>query len=301
MARTVAQIQASIIAAIIADNTLPQAIRTMAAAYDPNAQLSTSRRAWWNLVTYIVASAQATEENLMDSFMADIEALAATVPPGTPDWVQAKMLQFQYDPNDPQVVQLIDLVPQYPSIIPADQLISRCSVETATDGEAIIKLATGNPPTALGAQMLAAAQSYIDIVGFAGIAYSCQSSNPDQLYCAANIYYEGQYSAVIQANVIAAINAFLANFSLVDFDGTLLLFGTPKQQGLYQAIAAVAGVTDCTFLNVGARADGTPLNTSNLINNSQELSRDWPTVSGYIIPEASAGNTLADTLNFIAQ
>ena len=113
MARTVAQIQASIIAAIVADDTLPQAIRTMAAAYDPNAQLSTSRRAWWNLVTYVVASSQATEEQLMDSFMADIEELAATVPPGTPDWVQAKILLFQYDPDNPQVVQLIDLVPQY--------------------------------------------------------------------------------------------------------------------------------------------------------------------------------------------
>lgn len=307
MARTIAQIQASIIAAIVADGTLPAAIRAAAAAYDPNAQLSTSKRAWWNLVTYVVASAQGTEEQLMDSFQADMEELAATVPPGTNDWVQAKMLEFQYDPTDPQVVQLVDLVPQYPTIIPADQILSRCSVDTAASGTVVIKLATGTPPGALDNLMLAAAQAYMNTIGFAGIDYFCQSGNPDQLYCSANVYYKGQYSAVIQANVIAAINAFLANFSLVDFDGTLLLYGTPPQgslpgnPGLYQAIAAVPGVTDVDFLNVGARADANPLNKGNLVQNSQEISRSWPTVSGYIIAEASAGNTLADTLNFIPE
>jgi hypothetical protein len=292
MARTVAQIQATIVAAIAADATLPNAIRAQASAYDPNAQLSTSKRAFWNLITYIVASAQGIEEQLMDSFKADIEELAATVPPGTPEWVQAKILLFQYDESNPQIIQLVDLVPQYLQFIPSDQIVSRCSVTTDLSGNVTIKVATGNPPAALTDLQLAALQDYINTIGFAGITYTCTTANPDQLYIAANIYYQGQYSAVIQANVIAAITNYLA---AIPFDGDVLL------SDLEAAIKAVPGVVDVVLQKVGARQDGNPLNMANLVNNSQILNRLWNTVSGYIIGETSNGNTLSSTLNFLPQ
>lgn len=290
MARTVAQIQATIVAAIAADGTLPAAIRAQAAAFDPNASLSTSRRAWWLLMTYVVASAQGVEEQLMDSFKADIELLAATVPPGTPPWVQSKILQFQYDETNPQIIQLIDLVPQYLPVIVEDQIITRCSVTTDLSGNVTIKVAKKNPPVALTVDELAALQDYINTIGFAGITYTCTTANADQLYLSMNLFYKGQYSAVIQANVIAAINAFLAS---IPFDGDMLL------SDLEGAIKAVAGVVDVVFLNVGARPDANPLSMANLVSNSQIVNRVWNTVSGYIIGEASIGNDFASTINFI--
>lgn len=291
MARTVAEIQATIVAAIAADGTLPASIRAQAAAFDPNAQLSTSRRAFWLLMTNIFASAQGIEEQLMDAFRAQIEALAASVPPGTAPWVQEKIFQFQHDENNPQIVQLINLVPQYPVIIVADQIITRCSVTTDLSGNVTIKAAKGNPPFALAPNELDALQDYINTIGFAGISYTCTSANPDQLYLGMDIYYKGQYSAVIQANVIAAINAFLA---AIPFNGNMDL------SDLEVAIKAVAGVTSVVFKNVGARQDNNPLNIANLVSNAQILNRLWNTVSGYIIPETSAGNDLASTLNLIA-
>lgn len=291
MARTVAEIQATIVAAIAADGTLPASIRAQAAAFDPNAQLSTSRRAFWLLITYIVASAQGVEEQLMDAFKADLEQLAESVPPGTAPWVQDIIFKFQYDATNPQVVQLVDLIPQYPIIIVADQIITRCSVTTDLSGDVTIKVAKQDPPIALTDDELAALQDYIDTVGFAGITYTCTTANADQLYLAMDIYYKGQFSAVIKANVIAAINTFLAK---IPFNGDMDI------SDMEVAIKAVPGVKSVVFKNVGARQDANPLNTANLVSNAQVLNRLWNTISGYIIPETSAGNDLATTLNFIA-
>lgn len=253
---------------------------------------STSKRAIWNLFTNIFASALATEEQLMDVFKAEIEALAADVPPGTPSWVQSQVFLFQYDPNNPQVVQLVNLMPQYPQTITADQIITRCSVTTDLSGNVTIKVAKQSPPVALVASELSALQDYINTIGFAGITYTCTTANADQLYLSATIYYKGQYSAVIQANVIAAMNSFLSS---IPFNGDM------QVSDIEGAIKAVAGVVDVVLVNVGARQDSDPLNTSNLVSNSQWVNRLWNTISGYIIGETSSGNDFASTLNFIAQ
>jgi hypothetical protein len=279
MARTVAEIQAQMVAAIAADPIL-------------SGLSSTSKRAIWNLFTNVFASALAIEEQLMDVFKAEIESLASSVPPGTAEWVQSKVLQFQYDPNNPQVVQLIDLIPQYPQVLSQDQIVTRCSVTTDLSGNVTIKVAKKDPPMALAAAELSALQDYIDTIGFAGITYTCTTANADQLYLAATIYYKGQYSAVIAANVITSLNTFLAG---IPFNGDI------QVSDIAATIKAVTGVEDVVLTNVGARSDGDPVSVSNLVNNAQVVNRLWNTVSGYIIGETTAGNTLSDTLNFVAQ
>ena len=110
---------------------------------------------------------------------------------------------------------------------------------------------------------------------------------------AAQVYYNGSYSAVIQANVIAGINAFLAS---LPFDGSMQL------SDLEAAIRNVEGVNDLILNNVVSRQDSVALaNGTYLVQNNQYISRKWPTVSGYIVPETTTGFTLADTLTFIPE
>jgi hypothetical protein len=101
------------------------------------------------------------------------------------------------------------------------------------------------------------------------------------------------YSDVISANVIAAIEAYLA---ALPFDGQLLI------SDLEVVIRDVTGVSDVVLKNVRARANGTALSGANyLVQDSQLIARFWNTVAGYIVGETTASNTLSDTLTFIPQ
>jgi len=112
----------------------------------------------------------------------------------------------------------------------------------------------------------------------------------------ADVYYNSQYSSVISANVIAAINAFLFNQSVNYFDAAIKLLD------LETAIRAVTGVNDVVLSNVAARPDGIAYGSgTNLVLAYDILLRQWLPVAGYTISETTSGHTLADTLNFIAQ
>lgn len=278
MARTIAQIQADMIAQI-------QATPELAAANSP------SKRALWRLWTYIVATAQATEEQLNDAFIAQVESIAATTPPGTPAWLQNKIFQFQYNEDDPQIVQLnpTTFAPEYPVINTDDQIISRCSVVSGALNTVNIKVATGNPPAALSTDQLSALSSYVNYIGFTGLNYTVTSNPADQIYIQADIYYMGQYAAVILNNLTTAIQTYLA---AIPFNGIL------KLSDLEIAIRNVAGVNDIVFKNVAAHADATTISGATyLVQNNTLLLPSWQTQAGYIIPETTTGYTIAPALN----
>lgn len=252
-----------------------------------------SKRNIMRLWTYVVAVAIAFLEQLMDVFKAELEATAAKAVPGNAAWVQDKIFKFQYDAVTPQVVQLINLVPQYPLVDATKCIISRCSVKTDLSGNVLIKVATGNPPAALSAGQTAAAQAYINTIGTAGVYYVVTSNEADKLYINADIYFQGQYSSVIAVNVQNAIIAYLAS---LPFDGVV------KISDLENAIKAVDGVNDVIFKNIRARKDSDVYASgANLVLNNQTISRLWNTVAGYIVPETTTGHQLTDSLNFIAE
>lgn len=281
MARSVNEIQQ----AIITDVANTPELSTLAS--------NTSRRAIWRLWTFIVATSISILEQLIDVFKSTTEATIASAAPETPSWLQAQFFKFQYSSTTPQVIQLINLVPQYPVVDTTLRIITRCSVKTTINNQVIIKLAKQDPPTPLDSLELAASQSYVNIIGVAGVNYICVSSDSDKLYIQADIYYNGAYSSVISANVIEAINNYLAK---LPFDGAV------KVNDLEIVVRAVAGVNDMVFKNVRARQNSTPLSGATyLVNNSQFVSRLWATQAGYIVPETTSGNTLTDTLNFIAE
>jgi hypothetical protein len=201
-------------------------------------------------------------------------------------------LEFQYSATNPQIVQLVNFAPAYPVTDTSLRLITRCSVVTTISNQVIVKVAKSEPPTALNSTELSSLQSYINNIGIIGVNYNCQSLASDKLMIDAEVYYDGQYSTVISATVIDAINTFLARLS---FNGIL------KVSDIELAIRNVVGVNDVLLKNVKMRSDATPfVDGIFLIQNNTVISRLSPTVSGYVVGETTTGNTFTDKLTFIA-
>lgn len=280
MARTIDTIHAQILANIQANQYL-------------TGLTSTSRRAIYRNLTYIVAIAINLLEQIQDLFKADVERVVNSAAPATAAWLQKKSLEFQYDATNPQIVQLVDLVPVYPSTAAELRIISRCSVKSELSGVTRIKVAKNEPPEALSNGELSAFQDYINIIGIAGVNYLAISNDADRIMIEADIYYQGQYSAIISQTVIDAIEAYLAG---IPFDGVL------KVVDIENTIRDVPGVNDVVLKNVRARDNATALASSQyLVNNQQLISRLWTTNAGYIIQEDTISSTFNDTLTFISE
>jgi hypothetical protein len=280
MARSIAEIQAAIIADVQADPKLVQAA-------------STSRVAIWRLWTFVVATAIALLEQLQDVFQSNNEAIVNLAAPQTAQWLQDRVFKFQYDATTPQVLQLIDLVPQYPIVDETKLLVTRCSVTSNLTNKVLVKVAKSETPEPLTSPEISALQTYVDTLGVAGIKYIVSSTDSDKIYIAAQVYFAGAYSAIIQANVITSIETYLAS---LPFNGTL------KLSDLEIAIRNTEGVNDVVFNNVKARRDADSLSVAtSLVLSNTVISKQWATVAGYIVGETTASNTLADTLTFIAE
>lgn len=281
MAREITTIQTQILDNIAADSVLGPLLT------------STSKRAVYRNFAYIIAVAINALEQLIDIFTANVESIAAKAAPATPAWLQDQIFKFQYSATTPQVVQLINFAPSYPVVDETLRIVTRCSVTTNLSNSVIIKVAKSATPEPLTGPELSALQDYVNEIGIAGVVYNATSDESDKLYVQANVYYKGQYSAVIQANVIAAIEAYLAN---IPFNGQA------KISDLEIAIRNVEGVTDVLLVNVKARSNSTPFASAGyLVQNQQTIGRLWNTVAGYIVGETETGNTLNDSLTFIAQ
>ena len=279
MARTIEQIQAGIIADIQATPELAEAN-------------STSKRAIWRLFAYVQASAILLLEQIIDTFTTANELKISQGIPATASWINSKVLEFQYSATNPQIVQLVNFTPVYPVIDKSLRIITRCSVVTTLSSQVIVKVAKNDPPVALTSTELSSLQSYINQIGVIGVNYNCQSLTSDKLYIDAEVYFDGQYSTVIQARVISAINTFLSTLS---FNGIL------KVSDIELAVRGVVGVNDILLKNVKMRSDVTPFTGGTfLIQNNTVISRIFPTISGYIVGETTTGNTFADKLTFIA-
>lgn len=252
------------------------------------------------LLTYVAAAADGTLEQLWDTHLSDVEAQVGIGVPQTPPWLQAAMYKFQFDATDPQVLEYDSntFSVGYNMVNTALQVIKYCSVVPGIYGTTLIKVAaqvSGAPAdldTAYSGA-LAAAQTYVNLISVPGLIYNVVSGESDKLFVEANIYYQGSYSAVIQADVEAAITAYLTG---IPFDGAVLL------SNLELAIKSVEGVNDVVFTNVKARPDATPLVSAiSLVTSSTLIQRRYPTQAGYIVPETTSGSTLADTLTYIPE
>lgn len=288
MARTVATIQASMDAEQANQPTLTSNLTSAS-------QVSIFKL--WKYITSVIANIQ---EQLWDLFVVDMEKKIKAAAVGSEYWMQQKTLEFQYSATTPQVMTLVNFAPQYAVVNTALRIITRCSVKTGTSKTVSVKVAKSEPPVALSAGELSSLVTYLTNggnsttqgvgLGFAGIYINVQSLTADKLFIEGTITYDGQYSAVIQSTVIAAIKNYLAK---IDFDGSI------KVLNLIDAIQLVAGVTDISIVNLAIRADATAFSGKTfLIQGSTTLYTTYPTFAGYVVEETTANEMFTNKLTF---
>ena len=279
MARTVAQIKQSMLDAKNADPTL-------------STLTSTSQTAKWNLYYFIVASCIAIFEQLQDIFKTELETIASTAAPSTPQWTRNKVLKFQT--GDVAELNTTTYVIEYPTITPANQILTRCAVITAPNRTVLIKVAKSEPPAPVSGGELAELQSYVETFNPAGIAFTLVNEDSDKMEVAATIYYNGQYSSVVATNVEAALNSYMAN---LPFNGVI------STQAVVDAMQAVEGVISVSLTRILVRRDtvayGLGVTLYNLSTGVDVV--QYQTIAGYVTEETTASHLFVDTLSYIVQ
>lgn len=257
---------------------------------------STSQVSIFGNIFYVTAVEISILEQLIDAYIANIESIINEQAIGSTAWLRAKILEFQY--GDYINLDTTTFAISYPTIDETKKIITRCSVKEAGNLIVNAKVAKSDPPEALTGGEVSALQGYIDVIKPAGTQINIVSLAPDKLYIAGNIYYNGQYSAVIQDNVEAAITTYMANLSsATNFNGSV------KISSLIDAIQAVEGVTDVNLTEVDARADTVDFDERTIIYSLSTgvNDREYSTYAGYIIEEDTTDETFADTIAYIAQ
>lgn len=279
MARTVQQIKQQMLDAKNADPALVNLT-------------STSQTAKWNLYYFIVASCIAIFEQLQDIFKTDLETIASSAAPSTPQWTRNKVLKFQT--GDVAELNTSTFVIEYPTVNTANQILTRCAVITAPNRTVLIKVAKNDPPEPVSAPELAELQSYIETFNPAGIAFSIINEDSDKMAVEATIYYNGQYSAVIQTNVEAALNNYMAN---LPFNGVI------TTQAVVDAMQSAEGVSNVSLQTIKVRRDTTSfanaINLFRLANGTDAV--QYQTYAGYVVEETTAGQAFADTITYQVQ
>ena len=256
---------------------------------------SPSSTAIWRLWAFIVATSQGIEEQLYDQFVTDVEAVIAGGAPMTAEWIQAQVLNFQYNSSTPQIIQLdpVTFAPAWSIVDPTLRIITRCSVTRGILSSVNIKVAKQSPPVALNTTELNALQSFINTIGAAGIVYNAISLNPDRMSVNATVYYQGVYSSVIATNLLAAYNNLLLN---LPFDGVI------KLTDITNALLNVTGVNDVVLNNVTVRPDAVAWGGgTNLVLANTKLSKQWVTLGGYIQDENTTGFDFLSRLVLVSQ
>ena len=241
MARSITDIQQSLISQVQADATLGPLLT------------STSKVAIWRLWTYISAVCQWTIENLQDIFKSDVNTTIATLKPHTPKWYASKVLAFQFGYDLPADSDVYDNTNLTADQITASQVVNYVAV--VEQGKFLrIKVATLNNGdlAALPNDQLTALIAYLQLIKDAGVKLLVTTGAPDGLKLSADIFYN---ALVLNANgnrndgtaatpVQDAINNYLKN---LPFNGVFAL------QSLDNILQAVDGVTLINFTGASAQ------------------------------------------------
>lgn len=286
MARTIEVIKQQIIDAKNADANL--------------AGLTTppSQTAIWNLWAYITAVCIYLHEVLWDSQKAELEDIQAKTVPGTPAWFRSQVLRFQYDSVTPQVATLntSTFTVDYPIVDDTKRIVTRCSVKTDTNKTINVKVAKGEPPVQLLSAEQLSLDSFLAKLDFAGVDWKIINAVSDKIFIGGDVYYDGNYSAVIKTNVISALNLYLKNLSSAEnFDGKI------KISAIEDTIQSVLGVTDVKLTLVKARPNATLYANSTIVFDlaNSVNNREYLSYAGYVVEETTSGATFNDTINVI--
>lgn len=268
-----------------------QIVAAKEAEADLNNLTSFSQAAYWRLWAFIVAVSQAFMEQRFSVLQDEIEETVKDAIPGTPDWIQSIVLQFQAG----NIIQInADFTFEYPDPqLPL--IITSAAVEVSPSGAISIKVAKGGTvPVPLSGAEVTELTAYLDEILPAGQIPFIISTSADtlQVGSVANptiVYYNGQYNSVIQANVIAALNQYM---TLLPFNGLI------KVSAIEDVIQAVAGVVDIRLSAVIATPfGGSPVSLISDDPNPVFLARNYQTFSGYV-ENSVAPADFASTITF---
>lgn len=251
--------------------------------------LSPSAVALFSNFMNTVATEIYTLQQLDNTFETEIENDVKGVTSPTNAWWQKQILLFQYSATVAQVVQMdvVNFAPFYSLVSAALRIITNCSVNTLTNS--IVQIKVTKSGAVLSGPEAIALESYVQTISPAGIEHAIINELPDYLFLNAEVFYNGQYASVIQANVIAALNNYLAN---IPFDGIV------KVSALEDAIQSVAGVTDVTISEAAAMRYATYIASGYAARNI--FTKQYQSYSGQII-NGPAPKDFAGTLTFTIQ
>jgi hypothetical protein len=275
---------------IVADKNAQASISSLAPTMDTEQQLqadlnSSSKVAIWRLWAYVAAVAIYTHEVLWDLYKAELQAIASGAIVGTSPWYQAQVFAFQN--GDPLVYEASTGRYKYAAIDTAKQIVKRCAIVEQADGTLAFKVAkiSSGLPVALTAPEQTSLTGFLKKIRFAGTRFTLISGAGDLLKITATIYYDSVIpAATIKANVEAAIVAYVGG---LPFNGEFLL------SRLVDTIQAVTGVYDVVLVTAQTK--------QLLAGTYSSISRVNIPVYGYYQIDGSTGNTLSDTLTYIAQ
>jgi hypothetical protein len=207
------------------------------------------------------------------------------------DWLQKRVLEFQYSATSPQVVQVIDGKATYATIDESLRIVTRAAVKNQPDGRVLVKVAKDDGSGGLDpldATEQTALASYLSRIGFVGIPVDVSSQQADRVRVSGvTIYYQGAYDpAALLTAIITAIESYLSNISIDNFNGVVV------RSELIDTIQAVEGVVvvAATYGGPTIRDFSTVAPAGLFIETQRE------SAAGYAIAEDAIGYTLADTL-----
>lgn len=226
MARTIAQIQQSIIDSKNTDATL-------------SALTSTSSVAIWKLWTYIVAVCQWALENLFDLHKSEVAAIIARQKAHTLQWYVTKAKAFQYGVSLPPDSDVYDIVP------PDDTSVLIIANAAAVELPNLLRIKAAKAGVgglaALSTGELASFTTYMQRIKDAGVRVQCTSGNPDNLQLELKVCYDplvldeagARLDGTNTQPVKDAINLYMEN---LPFNGLFVV------NRLIDAIESVEGV-----------------------------------------------------------
>ena len=228
---------------------------------------SPSATAIWRLWTFIFATAIHFHETFLDLGIAEMEQIARDSVPGTREWVQRRILEFQYSESVPQVVTVsADGKVGYNTIDESLRIITRCAVVEQSNGEVLIKVAKGTTTLSkLETAELDALKSYVDKIMFAGVRRRSISLDADVFTTEMSIIYDGQFvESAVRSAINTEINTYLKGLSTTArFDGLVV---REHFIDAIQKVDGVVGIDTQTVVMKGQTATGNPSTIARIYN-----------------------------------
>jgi hypothetical protein len=179
MARTIDEIQQSMLDAIAADTVLAPVAT------------STSKVAIFRLFTRIVATCAWTVEVLFDTLKAEVNEMLAALKPHTLRWYAGKALAFQYGFSLPIDSDKYDNTGFTEEQVDDSMIVKYVAVTEGDDKRLRVKVATeGTDLEPLTAPQLEAFSEFMARIKDAGVKLRIDSNIPDKIKLALKVFYD---------------------------------------------------------------------------------------------------------------